>query len=186
MEAEPESQVLQVMLPTIWSTGHSCTLESFKRKNLRLCHLCLRPRVAYLPQPWIQHVMMLTMMMVKMVLCPRVGDPNSYTPTCHPRTTGVGGKGVLQPDVSWGRRSSWLVSQMLLSQCPHALIASFPSTECLDVTHICRESVWHKNSKKINSTAGGRVGRAPETKRCLGRFRWGDYLQERGKTRQCT
>ena len=33
MEAEPESQVLQVMLPTIWSTGNSCTLERLKRKN---------------------------------------------------------------------------------------------------------------------------------------------------------
>ena len=36
IEAEPESQVLQVMLPTIWSTGHSCTLERLKRKNLCL------------------------------------------------------------------------------------------------------------------------------------------------------
>ena len=89
-------------------------------------------------------MMMLTMMMVMMVLCPRVGDPNSYTPTCHPRTTGVRGKGVFQPDVSRERRSSWLVSQMLLSQCPHALIASLPSTECLDVTHICRECVTQK------------------------------------------
>ena len=158
MEAEPESQVLQVMLPTIWSTGNSCTLERLKRKNLCLCHLCLRPRVAYQPQPWIEHVMMLTMMMVMMVLGPRVGDPNSYTPTCHPRTTGVGGKGVLQPDVSWGRRSSWLVSQMLLSQCPHALIASLPSTECLDVTHICRESVWHKKIEEDQFKSRGKSG----------------------------
>ena len=50
MEAEPESQVLQVMLPTIWSTGHSCTLEGLKRKNLCLL-LSLSPSQGGLPTP---------------------------------------------------------------------------------------------------------------------------------------